>query len=321
MSEHTPLLEQLIRDVDSGHTVGLCSVVRTKGSTPQSPGASMLVRADMSTTGTLGGGCVEADVCKRAFVHLQRGETALMEFILNHDYGWDDGLICGGSMAIAMQPVHAGNVAPYRAALDKARRREPANFPIAVIEDDREIQYRVRLEAPPTLVIAGAGHVGQAVANLATQLDFHVVVIDDRADFASRERFDSSVELIVDDIAAALKRVAMGEHTYVVIVTRGHRHDHESLAAVIDRTVGYIGLIGSKRKARMILDDLAKSGVSRDTLERVRTPIGLSIGAITVPEIAVSIAAQLIEVRRREKPALVEGPLPLVAPAQSPTQP
>ncbi len=313
MSDLVPLLKQLIADVDAGGTVGLCAVVQTKGSTPQSPGAAMLVRADMSTVGTLGGGCVEAEVRKQAFHYLQRGEPALLDFQLNHDYGWDDGLICGGRMTVAMQPVNSANAGPYRAALGLAAARRPATFPLHVREHDQEVAYHVHLEVPPTLLIAGAGHVGQAVAELAVKLDFHVVVIDDRADFVSPQRFDPSVELVVDDIATALRRYPLDAACYVVIVTRGHRHDHQALEAVVRSSAGYIGLIGSRRKSRMILRDLAEAGVSQDVLDQVHTPIGLSIGAVTVPEIAVSIAAQLVEHRRRNASKLVEGPLPLGA--------
>jgi xanthine dehydrogenase accessory factor len=137
-------------------------------------------------------------------------------------------------------------------------------------------------------------------------LDFHVVVIDDRADMAAAERFPEGVELIAGDIAATLRDYPIDAGCYVVIVTRGHQHDHQALDAVIRSHAGYIGLIGSKRKARMILKDLADAGVSAEQIERVHTPIGLAIGAVTVPEIAVSIAGQLIEHRRKSTPSLVE---------------
>jgi xanthine dehydrogenase accessory factor len=306
MSELLPLLETLVADVDAGRPVMLCAVVKTKGSTPQHAGAAMLVRSDYSTFGTLGGGCVEAEVQKRAFEHLQRGEARLLDFVLNHDYGWDDGLICGGRMFIGCQPVTPAGVAPYRNALAQARGRSHADVPLVVRDDEREHAYRIHLETPPTLVIAGAGHVGQALARLAVGLDFHAVVIDDRADFASPERFDSSVELKVAEITRALAEFPLDGSCYVVIVTRGHRHDHQALDAVIRRDAAYLGLIGSKRKSKMILQDLVEAGVPQERIDRVHTPIGLPIGAVTVNEIAVSIAAQLIEHRRKGQSALVE---------------
>ncbi len=267
----------------------------------------MLVRGDMSTVGTLGGGCVEAEVRKRAFELLQRGESALLDYVLDHDFGWDDGLICGGRMFLGVMPVtNEDDVAPFREALAAARRREPASFPLTVEHDGKRRSYQVRLEVPPTLLVAGAGHVGQALARLALDLDFHVVVIDDRADCASTERFPSGVELVVDDIARSLQGYAIDSGCYVVIVTRGHRHDQQALDAVIRRDAGYIGLIGSRRKSKMILRDLAESGVPQEMIDRVHTPIGLSIGATTVPEIALSIAAELVAARRKAAPRLVE---------------
>ncbi len=316
MSELAPVLDALLADLDAGRPVALCTVVRTRGSTPQAPGATMLVRADGKSFGTLGGGCVEAEVRKRAFEMLRADQSGLLDFTLDHDYGWDDGLICGGRMFIGVMPLsRETDAAPYRAALAATRARQPATFPI-VIESaanwdsqSRRERYTVHLEVPPTLLIAGAGHVGQALARLAVDLDFHVVVIDDRADYASRERFGPRVELVVDDIAAALRTRAIDPGCYVVIVTRGHQNDEKALDAVIRSSAGYIGLIGSRRKSRLILDDLRATGVPDDLLSRVHTPIGLPINAVTVPEIAVSIAAQLVQVRRTQLPALVEGPV------------
>src|SRR5262249_23447583 len=117
MSELLPVLQTLVSDVDAGHPVVLCTVVQTKGSTPQNAGASMLVRADYSTVGTLGGGCVEAEVRRRAQEKSLRGESGLLDFLLDHDYGWDDGLICGGRMFIGVMPVRPGDdVSAFRDA-------------------------------------------------------------------------------------------------------------------------------------------------------------------------------------------------------------
>lgn len=310
MSELLPVLETLVADVDAGRPAALCVVLRTKGSTPQSPGAAMLVRADMTTVGTLGGGCVENGVRTRAFGYLEKDEGALLDFLLDEQDAFENGLICGGKMYIGVQPITKANIDPYRNALALARQRNTAKMPITIREEGALNEYRVNLEVPPTLVIAGAGHVGQAVAKLALDVDFHVVVIDDRADYASRERFAPQVELVVDDIASALRKHPMDGGTCVVIVTRGHQHDHAAVDAVIRSNAGYIGLIGSKRKSRLILDDLAKAGVMPEQIAAVHTPIGLDIGAVTVPEIAVSIVAQLIQHRRQHSAKTVEGPIP-----------
>ncbi len=307
MSELIPLLETLVTDADAGRDVALCVVAETRGSTPRAPGAAMLVRADQSTQGTLGGGCVEADTARQAFQMLRSGQSGLLEFKLDSDDAWDDGLICGGNMTIAVTPVRAGtDLTCYREALALAAEREPAQFPVHVEHSGAAREYRIHVEVAPQLVIAGAGHVGQAVAQLAVGLDFDVIVIDDRADFATSTRFDQRVRLIADDIARTLRNYALDADSYVVIVTRGHRHDHQALDAVIRRDAAYIGLIGSRRKSRMILKALAEAGVAPARIEAVHTPIGLPIGAVTVPEIAVSIVAELVKVRRARLPTLVE---------------
>jgi xanthine dehydrogenase accessory factor len=350
MSELVSMLETLVAEVEAGRPVALCAVVATRGSAPQVPGATMLICADFSTRGTLGGGCVEAEVRRRAFELLQRGQSQLLDFNLNADYGWDDGIICGGQMTIAVQvlrasafprpsrkgtgegvvhvhddprpalPLEGGGVAPkaarpanplapYLAALNAARQRQPAMLPLTVSQDQQSREYQLRLEAPPTLLIAGAGHIGQAVARLAVGLDFHVVALDDRAEYASPHRFPPGVQIMVGDIAGTLRDFALDEACYVVIVTRGHQHDRAALDAVVRRPAAYIGMIGSRRKSRLILDELAAAGVPADDLARVHTPIGVAIGAVTVPEIAVSIVAELVQVRRQRSGAAVRGPV------------
>ncbi len=310
MSELRSVIEEVARLSQDGQPAALCTIVKTKGSTPQSSGATMLLRGDFSTMGTLGGGCVEAEVRKRAFEMLQRGESAVLDFVLDHDYGWDDGLICGGRMDVAVMTVDpARDGTAFRRALSEANSRQPTHVSLLVRENGELVEYRVHVEVPPKLLIVGAGHVGHALARLAADLEFDIKVFDDRADYATSDRFGSHVELIVDDIAAALQRFPIDSSCYVVIVTRGHQHDQQALQAVVRGNAGYIGLIGSRRKAKLIYSDLREGGVSEEQLARVRTPIGLPIGALLVPEIAVSIAAELIQVRRAVTPRRVEGPI------------
>ncbi len=309
MSELLPVLEGMLAEAQAGRGCVLCCVVATRGSTPQAAGATLLVREDLTTLGTLGGGCVEAEVVKRAWRTLSNGVGEVMQFVLDHDYGWDDGLICGGSMQVACMPITAIlDLQPYTAALQEAHTRHSAAFPMRVMAEGQSREYRITLEVPPRLIIAGAGHVSQALARLASGLDFEITIIDDRADYAAPDRFPPGVKLITRDIAAALRAQPLDLESYVVIVTRGHQHDYQALEAVVESAAGYIGMIGSRRKIRMIYDDLRERGVAADKLERVHSPVGLMINAVTVPEIAVSIAAQLVEHRRRNKGKLVEGP-------------
>lgn len=314
MSELLPILEALVADCEAGRPAALCAVVSTVGSAPQGPGAAMLLRADGSTQGTLGGGCVEAEVRSRAFQAMQQAGSTLVELDLDRDYGWDDGLLCGGQMAIAVTPIMPGtDLSPYRSAIAAARRGEAAWVPLVTEHKGQRVEYRLHLEIPPTLLIAGAGHIGQALARFAVELDFRVVVIDDRAELAAPQRFATGVECRVGDIGQVLRDYPIDAGSYVVIVTRGHKHDRQALEAVVRRPAGYVGMIGSRRKSTLILRDLAAAGVPKEQIDRVHTPIGVAIHALTVPEIAVSIAAELIQVRRQSTPQLVTGPFAINA--------
>jgi xanthine dehydrogenase accessory factor len=151
-----------------------------------------------------------------------------------------------------------------------------------------------------TLLIVGGGHVGQAVGKLAAEVDFDVWVLDDRTSYASRERFPQAQRLIVGDIGTELAELAKSAITpsvYCIIVTRGHAHDEEALYHLATTQAGYVGLIGSKRKIKLIYEDLLAKNIPHEALSRVHAPLGFAIGSQTVPEIAVSIVAELIAQR------------------------
>jgi xanthine dehydrogenase accessory factor len=151
-----------------------------------------------------------------------------------------------------------------------------------------------------TLLIVGGGHVGQAVARLAAEVDFEIWVLDDRERYASRERFPSARRLLIGDIGQTLKQLVQGEinpSTYCLIVTRGHAHEEEALYHLAATGAGYVGMIGSKRKIKLIFEDLIAKGISEETLAKVHAPLGFDIGSQTVPEIAISIVAELIACR------------------------
>jgi xanthine dehydrogenase accessory factor len=319
-------------------------VVETRGSTPQKAGAAMLIFADGSQRGTLGGGCVEAEVRQRALRVLNAGDgrPEVLTFCLDDNYGWDDGLICGGRMtiladplpsareyyrrlhqliesghgctqAIALAPVSGlvpGDRFLFDAAGQLAARTAEAALPEIVLGNLAPLTERpapssrqgiAYLPALPriTLLIVGAGHVGQAVARLAAEVDFNVWVIDDRASCASRERFPSAERLLIGEIGPTLQQLAptLTPSTYCLIVTRGHNHDEEALYHLAATPAGYVGMIGSKRKIKLIFEDLLAKGVTREALARVHAPLGFAIGSQTVPEIAVSILAELIAYR------------------------
>lgn len=312
------LFESVAAEANQGRKCAVCLVVATKGSTPQSPGAAMLVRENMHTEGTLGGGCVEAEVRRRAFDLLADGDPQTLDFSFDRESASDDGVICGGWMKVAVLCVRSADDAQaFARAAEAIGARRPVVLTIPSRIEGRPVAYRFHAHVSPRLLIAGGGHVGLALARLASQLDFHITVIDDRADFANPERFPPPMESIAADIEAALRRLPVDPHTYVVIVTRGHRHDQAALSAVIDSPARYIGMIGSRRKVQLIFDALRAEGVSEECIARVHAPIGVPIGSVTVPEIAISIAAQLIAERRSTPEPLVEGPFEQAIPSTS----
>lgn len=338
------LLRHVIETLASGGDCVLCSLVETRGSTPQKPGATMVVFPDGRQAGTLGGGCVEAEVKQQAVRALDAGGPQLLTFHLDDNYGWDDGLICGGRMTVVAQPCLRGDqaVRGYVEALAAQVRRgagcveailmeesggRPKGGRVLFDETGRELAT-LHLAARPAglayelpdlskrprpvtrggvaylphlprirLLIVGGGHVGQAVGKLAAEADFDVWVLDDREQFANRDRFPAAERLIVGDIGQTLARMAPHDvtpSTFAIIVTRGHAHDEEALYHLATTPAGFVGMIGSKRKVRLILDDLRAKGIADEALARVRAPLGLDIGSQTVPEIAVSIVAELI---------------------------
>lgn len=163
------------------------------------------------------------------------------------------------------------------------------------------------LAPAPQLLVVGGGHVGQAVAWQADRVGFEVTVLDDRPEFAQPTRFPDGVAVRCSEIAEGMKRYPMDERTYVVIVTRWHRRDAEALALCLGRPSAYVGMIGSRRKVSWMRDEFVRSGrATAEQLDRVHAPIGLDIGAVTAPEIAASIVAELIAVRRGRLP---RGPI------------
>ncbi|HTU90742.1 MAG TPA: XdhC family protein [Gemmataceae bacterium] len=340
------LLPDLEAALEQQRPCVFCAVVETRGSTPQKAGAAMLVFADGGQRGTLGGGCVEAEVRQRALRVLADGgeRPEVLTFNLDDNYGWDDGLICGGRMSILADPLSSARAADYYRCLrhrfedgqgctqvialapafglipgdrflfdgsgQLAARTTDAALPSEIPQSLIPLMQRpapfsrhgiAYLPVLPriTLLIVGAGHVGQAVARLAAEVDFDVWVLDDRASYANRERFPSAQRLLVSDIGPTLQQLVpeLTPSTYCLIMTRGHNHDEEALYHLAATPAGYVGMIGSKRKIKLIFEDLLAKGVTNESLSRVHAPLGLAIGSQTVPEIAVSIVAELIACR------------------------
>lgn len=349
------LLASLLQALDSQRDCVFCRLVETRGSTPQKAGAAMLVFADGGQEGTLGGGCVEAEVKQRALKVLHGGEARpeVLSFFLDDNYGWDDGLICGGRMTILAEPLTFSRPGEfleaathyYRILKERVEQGQgctevlaidekatglscgvrflvdetgtllaatgQATLPATVAEHLRPLSDRpgpmvqrgfCHLPVLPriTLLIVGGGHVGHAVARLAATVDFDIEILDDREGYASAERFPMARRRHVGDIGRTLQeltRQGLTSSTWALIVTRGHAHDEEALYHLAPSACGYVGMIGSRRKIRLIYDDLLAKGIAPEMLARVHAPLGFNIGSQTVPEIAISIVAELISCR------------------------
>ncbi len=280
----------------------LALIAGTKGSSPQRAGAKAVFFADGKIAGTLGGGCLEAEIQARALTALKTGQPAEFDMLLDHDFGWDDGLICGGSVN--------GLILPH-AALSKNLWRELANvaapirwgvkkdFSIARAAENNsdEWLYQETVSPPVELWIAGSGHVAQAVAPLAQQLDFAVTVFDDRPELANHEFFPAVTKLQVGGWHELLK-FRPPENSFGLIVTRGHQHDALALSEWIHFPFAFLGLIGSRRKARIIREQFIKQKIATpEQFDRIACPVGLDIAAVGAHEIAVSILAQMIQKR------------------------
>jgi xanthine dehydrogenase accessory factor len=259
----------------------------------------MVVLADGQTLGTIGGGCVEAEVRTRALRLIFHPADRLLTFKLDSDHGWDDGLVCGGVMDVAVQVIaNPDQATNFRKVRDQLADGMPADLHISVRDEQNQlVHFSSPVQPAPTLVIAGAGHVGAALAAVASQMDFRVIVIDDRPDYATATRFPGAT-IRIGPVETELEKIQLNQQSYVVIVTRGHRRDALALASVVRSQARYIGLIGSQRKIITIFSQLREQGVTTEQLSRVHAPIGLNLGAVTPAEIAVSIAAELIAVRR-----------------------
>jgi len=352
MSDRTPtgtstvehIYHHVLRLLDAEEPFALAAVVDTIGSTPQKAGAAAVILSDGRVVGTLGGGCLEAEVRRQALECVRSGSRRLIQLHLDGDFGFDDGLLCGGSAAVFIDGRPSDSAGVFRLAVQAMSARTAAVLITVVGPDGPMLGQRylhtqdapaplfadaaervLRDEAPalastaapdgelrlylepllpkPVLLIVGAGHIGAALCHLGAMLGFEVTVIDDRPSFANTDRLPDASQIIAADIPSAVHNYPIDENTYVVIVTRGHRHDAAALRECIGRPAAYIGMIGSRRKVQLIYEQLlAEGAATNEMLSRVHAPIGLDIGAVTVEEIAVSIAAELVMVRRAAKP-------------------
>jgi xanthine dehydrogenase accessory factor len=252
--------EEILKLRSEGRRGALATIVTAKGSTPREVGAKMLIYEDGKFLGSVGGGCMEAEVWQEAIKVMEEDKPKILHLDLTGRNAEDVGMICGGVMDIYLEPI------------------TPA----------------------PRVYIFGGGHISLFVSKISSMVGFQVVVIDERPQFANKERFPEADEVLAEDFEMVLPRLKVNRSSYLVIVTRGHAYDQEVLDWALGQEVRYIGMIGSRVKIHTVYDNLKGKGIKPEQLQRVHAPIGLDLGALTPEEIAVSIVAEMIKVRREK---------------------
>jgi xanthine dehydrogenase accessory factor len=252
------LYEELVRLRRLGQKCALATIVQVRGSIPSYESAKLLVREDGSMAGTIGGGCVEAEVWNAAREVIETEKPKHLTFNLGQDAAYDNGLICGGQLDVFVEVV----------------------------------------VPQPQAFFFGAGHISKSLSKVLTLAGFGTTIIDDREAFANRERFPEADEVLAGEYEDIFPKLPVHEGSYLVIVTRGHRDDMRVLTWGAGTNARYIAMIGSKRKVLNVVRELVNDGIPRASLERIFAPMGLEIGAISPEEISISVAAEMIAVRR-----------------------
>lgn len=252
------IYEEIARLRKAGRRAALATIVQVQGSIPSYETSKILVRDDGTILGTVGGGCVEAEVWSVAQDVMREEKSRRLHFNLNQMPEADQGLVCGGSLDIFVEPI------------------------LAV----------------PTLFLMGGGHVSLAVSRVAGISGFEAVVADDRESFASRERFPEAAGLFSGPWGDIFPRLAVNDFSYIIVATRGHKSDLDCLRWAIATPARFVGMVGSRRKRAEFIKVLSREGAPEERLARIHSPVGLRIGALTPGEIAVSIVAEMIAARR-----------------------
>jgi xanthine dehydrogenase accessory factor len=252
------VFDELVRLRGLGQKCALATIVEVKGSIPSFQTAKLLVREDGSITGTIGGGCVEAEVWDAAREVIRTGKPRTLSFSLGQDAAYDNGLICGGQLEVFVECI----------------------------------------TPQPSALVFGGGHISKSLSRVLDLAGFRVSVMDNREAYANRERFPEAADVYAEEYEEVFPKLLVNESMYIVIVTRGHRDDMRVLRWAIDTPARYIAMIGSKRKTIGVIKELEKEGIPRGAFDRVYAPMGLEIGAVSPEEIAISVGAEMIAVRR-----------------------
>lgn len=252
------IYEEIARLRKAGQRAALATIIQIRGSVPSFETAKILIRADGSSLGTVGGGCVENQVSQAARQVMYEEKPRRMLFDLTDSTHLEAGLICGGKVEIFIEPILATS----------------------------------------TAYIFGAGHISVSLSKIAAWAGFDTIIIDDRPQYANAERFPEATNILVAPFEESFRNIVINDFSYLLIVTRGHLEDQNVLRWAVKTQAKYIGMIGSRHKKKTLFQNLREEGVAADELERVSTPMGLDIAAMLPEEIAVSIVAEMIAVRR-----------------------
>jgi xanthine dehydrogenase accessory factor len=252
------IYDEIVRLRKLGQKCALATIVQVRGSIPSYESAKLLVREDGSMMGTVGGGCVEAEVWNAAREVIDTEKPKNLSFSLGQDAAYDEGLICGGQLNIFVEPV----------------------------------------VPQPQAFIFGGGHVSKSISKVATIAGFSTIIVDNREAFANPERFPEAEATYAEEYEDVFPKLPVTASSYLIIVTRGHRDDMRVLRWAVTTQARYIAMIGSKRKTISVIHELEHEGFPRDAFERVFAPMGLEIGAQSPEEIAISVVAEMIAVRR-----------------------
>jgi xanthine dehydrogenase accessory factor len=252
------LYDEIVRLRKLGQKCAVATIVQVNGSIPSFESAKILVREDGSFMGTVGGGCVEAEVWNAAREVIETEKPRHLSFSLGQDAAYDEGLICGGQLNIFVEPV----------------------IP------------------QPRAFIFGGGHVSKGISKIASLAGFSTSIIDNREAFANQERFPEAEATYAEEYEDVFPKLPVNSTSYIIIVTRGHRDDMRVLRWAVNTPARYIAMIGSKRKTISVVHELEKEGIPREAFEKVFAPMGLEIGAEMPEEIAISVVAEMIAVRR-----------------------
>lgn len=317
------LTEKMIRAIEAGEKVVLCTIIASSGSSPRGAGTRMAVFQDGSTCGTVGGGKVEMIAAREAMEIFQTGKTAVRAFGLAPEQVNSIGMVCGGNVTIYYQLLTAaelpmlyamrtalsqnanswlylrireGSVEAFEILDADAAASDPELFCArAVLRKGEPLVYAEPLMRAGRVYLFGGGHVGQALVPVLASVDFRVTVYDNRKELANGNFFPQAEEVIYGNYKQI--SVTLTENDYVVIMTPGHQGDFDVLKQVLRHKLRYVGCIGSRHKIARTQELLRQAGISEEVIASVHAPIGLPILAQTPAEIAISIAAEMIRCR------------------------